>query len=182
MRTRPAGVLTVKVERAFSLRTSPMILPRGTSSSVTEGLGSFSIWRYGSVMSAEGTWRKVRNSIRVFGVRTTEAPLENTSSAVELTPVSTSEPSWKVAPFARGLRWALASMMVTVPLTLPTWTLPVWRAAEERIGRSAKANIPKNLIKAFMTRGWEIKTSPHHNLGNPYKGKDPQKGGQNLVT
>ena len=45
IRTRPAGVLTVKVESAFSLRTSPMILPRGTSSSVTEGLGSFSIWR-----------------------------------------------------------------------------------------------------------------------------------------
>jgi hypothetical protein len=29
--------LTVKVESAFNLRTSPMILPRGTSSSVTEG-------------------------------------------------------------------------------------------------------------------------------------------------
>jgi hypothetical protein len=51
-------------------------------------------------------------------------------------------------------------MRVTVPEVLPTWTLPVWRAAEERIGRSAKATIPRCLKKELMETVGRLETNP----------------------
>ena len=128
-------------------------------------------------MAAEGTCRKVRNWTKVLGVRTREAPLEKISSAVELMPVSTSEPSWKTAPVASGFRCALASMMVTAPLVLPTWTLPVCKAAEDRIGRSAKATIPRCLIKELMETVGSTKTNLAGSGGNPFKTKRPPRQG-----
>ena len=67
-----------------------MTLPRVTTISVTDGLGSFSsFWYWPSTMSSETTWRKVRTSTWESGLTMRVEPLERISSAVDEAEVST---------------------------------------------------------------------------------------------
>ena len=67
-----------------------MTLPRVTTISVTDGLGSFSsFWYSPSTMSSETTWRNVRTSTSDSGLTMSVEPLDRISSAVDDAEVST---------------------------------------------------------------------------------------------
>ena len=90
MRATPTGVLMTYEDCGLSLRTSPITLPRVTTISVTDGLGSFSsFWYWPSTMRSDTTWRKVRTSTSESGLTMSVEPLERISSAVEAAAVST---------------------------------------------------------------------------------------------